>query len=133
VPDRRPAPGKALAFAYRLGWYRDDPRRPPGGRAVWTRRDRGTHEDSVRFVVDFEGKGLRAIPEDAAVRGVVTVGRNEDPAELIEQQVLKNPLTGGWRLVFQVRPKGDAPVELRAFLQRGKDALTETWSYVLEP
>jgi glucan biosynthesis protein len=35
--------------------------------------------------------------------------------------------------VFQVRPRGDDPVELRAFLQQGQDALTETWSYRVEP
>ena len=54
-------------------------------------------------------------------------------AEIIEQQVLKNPVTGGWRLVFQVRPRGGAPVDLRAFLRRGEQTLTETWVDTLEP
>ncbi len=44
------------------------------------------------------------------------------PAELLEQQVIQNPATGGWRLVFQVKPPDDDPVELRAFLRHGADA-----------
>jgi glucans biosynthesis protein len=47
--------------------------------------------------------------------------------------VQKNPVTGGWRLVFQVRPRGSAPVDLRAFLRRGEQTLTETWVETLEP
>ena len=55
------------------------------------------------------------------------------PAELLEQQVIRNPVTGGWRLVLQVKPPDDDPVELRAFLRHGANAVTETWSYLLVP
>jgi glucans biosynthesis protein len=51
--------------------------------------------------------------------------------EVLEQQVMRNPVTGGWRLVFQLKPAG--PVELRAFLRHGDAVLTETWSYLLVP
>jgi len=47
--------------------------------------------------------------------------------------VVKNPVTGGWRLTFQVKPTGNAPVELRAFLDQGGNSLTETWSGVMQP
>jgi glucans biosynthesis protein len=47
--------------------------------------------------------------------------------------VVKNPATGGWRLTFQVRPKRRTPIELRAFLEKGNDTLTETWTYTLLP
>jgi glucans biosynthesis protein len=127
-----PPPGEPLAYAYRMVWYGDDPRWPPSGRAVSTLRDRGTHEDGWRFVVDFEGPALRALPADAVVQGVVTVGTAEGQGELIEQQVIPNGVTRGWRLVFQVRPSHE-PLELRAFLRRGEDVLTETWSYLLAP
>src|SRR5690606_40416451 len=49
VPDALPPPGEPFEFAYRLSWYGNDPQRPPGGRAVATRRDRGTYEDAYRF------------------------------------------------------------------------------------
>jgi glucans biosynthesis protein len=134
IPSRPlPPPGVPLEVAYELTWYGEDARWPPAGRAVATRRDRGTHEDAYRLVVDFEGAALRALPADAVLQGVVTVGTREGEGELIEQQVIPNTVTGGWRLVFQVRPSGGSPLELRAFLRRGEDVLTETWSYLLEP
>ena len=100
---------------------------------VHPRVDRGTLEDVHRLVIDFEGKELAALPPETVLRGVVSLGAATDPDELLDQQVLKNAATGGWRLVFQVRPRGGDPVELRAFLQQGQDALTETWSYRVEP
>ena len=134
VPSRPIAPSsEPLEYAYELSWYGEDAKWPPAGRAVSTRIDGGTHEDAFRLVVDFEGTELHALPRDAVLQGVVTVGTREGEGELIEQQVIPNTVTGGWRLVFQVRPSGGNPLELRAFLRRGEDVLTETWSYLLEP
>lgn len=133
VPDKPPKPGEPVAFAYTMYWYGDDPTRSPGARVVATRRDHGTVEDAYRFVVDFAGKQTEALPADTVLRGVVTVASKEDSAEVLDQQVVKNPVTGGWRLTFQVRPKRKEPVELRAFIDKGGDALTETWSYVILP
>jgi glucans biosynthesis protein len=135
VPEKAPKPGEPTTFAYALHWYGDDPAWPPGGRAVATRRDAGTAKDKDvhRFVVDFAGKKLNAIGADRVLRGVVTVVGGEAAGELVEQHVVKNPVTGGWRLTFQVRPKKREPLELRAYLDQGGDALTETWSYVILP
>jgi glucans biosynthesis protein len=133
VPARREGSVEPLRFAYELRFYSDDTTLPPGGRAVATRRDRGTRDDSYRYVVDFEGPGLRSIPEEIVLQGVVSSRSPDGDAEVIEQQVQKNPVTGGWRLVFQVRPRGNAPVDLRAFLRRGEQSLTETWVETLEP
>ncbi len=133
VPNEGPQPGTPFSFAYTMSWYGDNEKRPPGGRAVSTRRDYGTFENAHRFVVDFGGKTLEKIPGDRVLRGVVTIAGGDESAELLEQQVIKNPVTGGWRLTFQVRPKHKGPVEIRAFLDSGGDTLTETWSYVILP
>jgi glucans biosynthesis protein len=134
VPRREIKAGTALDFAYRMYWYLDDRSRPPGGRVVATRRDRGTFEDAHRFVVDFAGGKLEALPADTVVRGVISLASgSEVQDELLEQHVVKNPATGGWRLAFQIRPKSGQPLELRAFLQKGDDVLTETWSYTVHP
>jgi glucans biosynthesis protein len=134
VPERAPEPGAPFEFAYRMFWYSDDPLRPPGGRAVATRRDRGTQEDAHRFVVDFVGKQLETLPAETVLRGMVSARTpSGEPGEILEQIVLQNPVTRGWRLTFQVRPRGSDPLELRAFLQHGDDTLTETWSYLLKP
>jgi len=133
VPERELKPGEAIPFDYTVYWYGDDPTRPPGGRVVATRRDRGTKENAYRFVLDFAGKNLEAIPDDRVLRGVVTVVGGEAAGEVLDQQVVKNPVTGAWRLSFQVRPAKKEPLELRAFLDEGGVTLTETWSYVVMP
>jgi glucans biosynthesis protein len=132
VPQTPPRPGEPASYAYTLRWYGDDPSRPPGGRVVATRRDAGTGEDLHRFVVDFEGKKLTRFAPEQVLRGVVTVVGGDAKAKLVDQHVVKNPVTGGWRLTFQVQPE-DPPVDLRAFLDRGGDTLTETWSYTIPP
>ena len=44
--------------------------------------------------------------------------------------VEKNPFTGTWRLAFYFEPGGvEMPIDLRAYLKSGKEALTETWIY----
>jgi glucans biosynthesis protein len=133
VPDKQPKRGEPFAFAYTLSWYGDDPQRPPHGRAVATRRDSGNKEDTSRFVIDFAGKSLDAIPADQVVRGDVTIAAEDNAAEILDQHVVKNVVTGGWRLSFEVRPKRNTPIELRAFLDKDSQTLTETWSYLLVP
>lgn len=134
APDKSPKAGESMSYAYDLYWYREDRDRPPGARAVATRRDHGTAEGAHRFIVDFEGTRLKALPPETVVRGVISVGSGKEIGEeLVGQHVLKNTITGGWRLGFQVRPKGNKPIELRAFLQKGEETLTETWSYTLHP
>ena len=133
VPDRKIQPGAPLAFSYTMYWYGDDPGRPPGGRVLSTRRDAGTIDGGQRLVVDFVGKELAAIPADQVVRAVVTVAGNPPAADIVDQHVIKNPFTGGWRLTFQLRPKQREPIELRAYLDQGNTVLSETWSYALNP
>jgi glucans biosynthesis protein len=140
VPAARVLPGTPVTLAYSVFWYGDDRRRPPGGWTAATRRDSGTLDGAKRLVVDFEGRQVRELPEQAVVQGVVTVvpsageaPGNPVPAEVLEQQVIRNPITGGRRLVFQIKAPDDGPIELRAFLRHGDDAITETWSYLLHP
>lgn len=133
VSDKRVTPGETLHFAYKMYWYTDDATRPPGGRAVATRIDRGFKKDRYRFVVDFAGPTLQGLPEDTVLQGVVTLHSSDgSKIDLLEQRVEPNPHVGGYRLVFEFKP-GSAPVDIRAFLQKGTSALTETWSYLLVP
>jgi glucans biosynthesis protein len=139
VPDAEVSAAAPAILAYSMYWYGEDHTRPPGGFTSATRRDHGTLERARRLIVDFEGKQLGKIPPESVVEGVVTAathgsnGADRAPAELLEQQVIHNPINDGWRLVFQVKPPDDDPVELRAFLRHGGDVITETWSYQLHP
>ena len=148
VPKAKVEQGKPHAYAYRMGWYKSDPQRISAGHIVATRIDNhhpsnGENDRVLRFVVEFDGDILQTLSADASVEAVVDISGS---ANLLETQVMKNPVTGGWRLVFQidsgkaggpikrVLEASDAqPVELRAFLRNGDDTLTETWSYALQP
>jgi glucans biosynthesis protein len=133
VPAAPVRAGDALSFSYGLSWGSADAIRPPAGRAVATRRDRGSvHSDheGYRYIVDFEGGALGALPAEPPPKAIVDASRGVVPYDVT---VYKNAVTGGFRLAFQIKPAGVAPVELRAFLKKGEDVLTETWSSVWHP
>jgi glucans biosynthesis protein len=97
-----------------------------------TRTER-TKEGTQRFVVDFGHGGLEQLGADEPVTAEVSIAAGASTGQLVEQHVLKNPVNQTWRLSFQVRALGAEPVEMRAFLRRGQDVLTETWSYRFAP
>jgi periplasmic glucans biosynthesis protein len=142
VPDRLPEKGQPIWFSYRMLWHYPGPGRPPAGRVVATRIAKGRSDKAKVFMIDFAGERLESLPADKPLTAVINV---EPRARLIEQQLYKNSVTGGWRLVFQigfedpsslekVLPAIRRPVvELRAFLKLGDNALTETWSYAYQP
>jgi glucans biosynthesis protein len=135
VPERVPAPGQPLDFAYRLHWQGERQQRPPGGWAVQSRRGHGYRDpddpvgSEVQFVVDFDGPALRALPADAAVEAVASAGTN---GRIVERIAYRNPVTGSWRMTLRAeRTQPAQPLELRAYLRHGADALTETWTSIL--
>jgi glucans biosynthesis protein len=130
IPKTLPAVGQPIEVRYRMHFQSEDPLDPASGRATATRVGIGDTEGTSRIVVDFEGGKLKSLPETAGVVATITVAK---PGELIQQNVFKNLVTGGWRVAFQLKPPKDKPVELRAFLQHGPDVITETWSYLFAP
>lgn len=133
VPQKQPAPGQPLDFSYRLYWQGDDQTRPPGGWTVQSRRGRGYAKDpkpnEVQFVVDFDGPALRALAGDADVQAIATATTG---GRLIETNAYLNPVTGTWRMTLLAERTSRAqPLELRAFLQHGANALTETWTTII--
>ncbi|HUG25376.1 glucan biosynthesis protein G [Piscinibacter sp.] len=134
TPDRMPPPGEPLAFAYRLHFQGDAQQRPPNGWTLQSRLGRGYAKlapDEFQYVVDFAGPALDALAADAAVDAVVTPVAN---ARLIERNAYRNDARGGWRMTLRVqRLDPTQPVELRAFLQHGSHALTETWTTLTPP
>jgi periplasmic glucans biosynthesis protein len=130
-----------LRFEYDLRWVAADMLKAPAGKVVATRQNKGMTERHRAFIIDFEGKPLQDLTEREHLDAVITMSGG---ASLTEHQVFKNPVTGGWRLVFQilvdeqsaldkVLPDKKRPVELRAFLRHGRDVLTETWSFAVKP
>jgi glucans biosynthesis protein len=130
IPKILPSVGQPIDVRYRMHFQSDDPLEPSSGRATATRVGSGDADGTSRIVVDFEGGKLKSLPQTAAVVATITVAK---PGELIQQNVFKNAVTGGWRVAFQLKPPKDKPLEVRAFLQHGTDVITETWSYLLAP
>ncbi|HET7793625.1 MAG TPA: glucan biosynthesis protein G [Rhizobacter sp.] len=138
VPERVPAPGQPLAFAYQMRWQGERQQRPPAGWTVQTRRGHGFIDskaqrdpNEVQYVVDFDGPALRALKGDEPVKAVVSAGTN---ARIVESNAYRNAATGTWRMTVRTtRLQPAQPAELRAFLQNGEHALTETWTTTIQP
>jgi periplasmic glucans biosynthesis protein len=133
VAEKPAKPGAPLAYGYTQWWYGEDVKRPPGGRAIATRRDAGTIDGGQRVIVDFSGGTLGDLPPDEVLNAIVAVNGGDTVAEIRDQHLVPNPYEKGWRLSFQLVPKTREPIELRAYLQRGDEVLTETWSYAIVP
>ncbi len=139
-PDVPGPPAVPLTYEYTMRWAFCDQICPPTGRVTATRIGAGNSKYAKKIFIDFAGGELEALKDNDVVEGVVSV---PNECRLIEQQVFKNTAEGGWRLVFQIEPANPATLvekvlperkqifEIRAFLRRGQNVLTETWSYGL--
>ena len=131
-PEKLPPLGEAVEVEYRLHWFLDQIR-PPAGFVRATRHGKSAYYEPglERFVVDFDGTQLQALGVEAGIEHVLTVG---DAALLNHGALQKNPINGTWRVAFTLKPDGSGrPVELRCFLRRRGQVLTETWSYLWQP
>ena len=131
VPATLPAPGQPLELAYRLHWQGDQPTQPPGGHTVQSRRGRSWAAPAageLQFVIDFDGPALRALPAGSQVTAAASAGEG---GRITEARAYQHP-QGGWRLQLRaVRSNPAQPLELRAYLQNGPHALTETWAALI--
>ncbi|HLX27032.1 MAG TPA: glucan biosynthesis protein G [Casimicrobiaceae bacterium] len=132
VPDVSPAPLAPYDLQYRMLWQKENETRPSLAYVSQSRRGHGYRrkpDDSIAFMIDFEGDVLRKLPPDTPVQGVVSTDSN---IELLEANAYHNDVTGGWRLALRIRRQDDKkPGEMRGFLRNGGMTLSETWSYIL--
>jgi glucans biosynthesis protein len=134
VPDNPPKPKEAYNIEYRVSWQKEVESRSPLSSVVQSRRGQGYRhhpENSVGFVLDFDGPALRKLAADAKPEGAVSLDAN---GQLLESTVYRNAVTGGWRQMLRVkRVDPDKPIELRSYLKNAGSAISETWSYILPP
>jgi glucans biosynthesis protein len=132
VPDDAPLLRAPYDFEYRLLWQKESEVRPPQAWVTQTRRGRGymrKPDNSLSFVVDWEGPALRQLAADAKVEAVVSVDAN---GQILELNSWRNQVTGGQRMTVRLKRADDAkPVELRGYLRLGGSAISETWSYLV--
>ncbi|GAB6067386.1 glucan biosynthesis protein G [Methylothermus subterraneus] len=130
MPDEASAEGQEMAFAYRLYFTLDERLPKHLGWAEATRIGAAGVDPPEpkrrRFVIDFSGQALRRYPESAKLEAQVDASAGAVDYVVVQ----KNFETGAWRLSFELDPgEAEPPIELRAWLRSGKEALTETWLY----
>ena len=134
VPDTPPALREPFDVEYRMRFQREPETRPPQSWVASTRRGHGYvrgNDPTLGFVLDFEGPALRKLGPEASIESVVTSAGN---AEIAENIVSRNDVTGGVRVRLRIRRIDDAkPVDLRAFLRTGGNTISTTWSYIIPP
>ena len=130
VPKEPFKAGQKYEFEYRLNWMKNrNPITSGFGEVVATYTGIGGvsgvgEEDWTKFVIDFKGKALERIKDVSELRPDVSVRKGR----IKNVVIMKNTLTGGFRLVFDFQPKEDVS-EIRAVLKRGDWNQTEVWSY----
>jgi periplasmic glucans biosynthesis protein len=114
-------------YTYRLHWGPDTPK--PTALARFSRTGVGAKgEDTKIFVLDLVGEKLKSI-DPKSVQAVVSA----EKAKVQNIVTRPNPVTGSWRLSFELPVKEKVPVELRASFMQGNEAVSEVWVYRWTP
>jgi periplasmic glucans biosynthesis protein len=135
VPAQPAKKGTTFRYRYRLHWQGEEPYPAEAARVFATRIGRGGEPGKPRpkgvtkFVVEFAGKPLEQLAQGAKVDAKISASRGKISYTFTEQI----PSTKRWRAQFDVTAEGSEPIELRCYLASGKQTLSETWMYQLEP
>lgn len=122
VPKQPARAGDKLALSYQVAFMATDPPEQTGGRFVATQFKRvGTND--VAFTLTVAGDALSEMPGNADLQPVVTANHGR----IVAAKCVKQP-GGVSQLCFRLERAQAEPVELRAFIRKGSDVLTETWS-----
>ncbi len=136
VPRAPVSAGSIWNFKYRLFWTADDPYPAHLGRVIATRLGRGgiagtasAPPHKTKIVIDFAGGPLEALDKAASVQLMLNAG----DGKIENDYVLQVVGTKHWRAFFDIEAKNMNPVDIRAYLRLGDQALTETWLYQYIP
>jgi glucans biosynthesis protein len=127
-PFRR---GQHREVGYKLYWSLEEPFPSPLAKVVATRvgaggipgrpRPRGL----VKYVVDFEGGKLSELRRRGDIDVVITV-----PTGRVEREAVYPVVDSErWRVMFDYTAASETPVDIRVYLKKGNDALSETWLF----
>lgn len=132
--------GSVINARYRLYWGIDSPPAGGVGRIVATRigigglggRDldlRHTKPGARKFMIDVEGKVLEEESRYGGTRTVVTTTNGT----LSGIEAFPVVGTKRWRMMFDLADLNGQPADLRAYLEKDGQALSETWIYQVFP
>ncbi len=132
TPLVQPAAGAALAYDYRQEWRDLDPFPEGLARvvALWSGwggvPGQPRPADVDKIAVDFAGGALAELSDDVEFELEARGG------EIMIPRAYRVVGSDRWRLMFDLRGAHSRPVELRAYLHRGGEPLTETWTWLAE-
>ncbi len=130
-PARPFKAGDRLSFNYRVHWRNDTPFPHPNARVVATRRGKGgrpgghEREKVAKYVIDFEGGPLSELGNSDGVRLHVTASKGTID-DVAAYRIVDSTR---WRALFDYTPEGSETGDLRAYLDRDGQALSETWMF----
>lgn len=133
TPAKQPRRGQRLDYAYRLNWLGGEPQPLSVARATdcWTGvAGRPGHEpipNARKLVIDFAGGTLAGLGRDDA-RAVIDV---KNGTVLFSAAYPVAGARDSWRLTADIARTSDQPTDLRVFLRKDGNALTETVLYQL--
>lgn len=113
-------------YAYRINWGSKDGHKQLAT-VVSTRVGAGPG-GARRFVLDMRGAGLAKASVDS-LRAMVSA----DKGEVRNLVTYPNPAVGGMRISFELVPKSEKAIELRAQLTRDDKPISEVWLYRWTP
>jgi glucans biosynthesis protein len=138
VPEQAVSAAKPLSFSYLLSAFAENPRWPPGGRAVAVRSGNPAMGDNKghfgsgarRMLVDFKGGELDGLDGSQPVKAELSADNGQIDAVTMQ----RIPESGAWRLAFVITPRPKKPqISLRCYLTLYGEVLTETWVYQWTP
>ncbi len=140
VPATPPQPGVPVELSWRVHWQGQAQRLPPGAHATQTRTGYGYQKTPApkqrhKMLIDFVGSVLPPVESaqnlQVPVEAVASASAN---GRIVRTNVYPNGGRNSWRATLEFdRLDAKQAVELRVFLRRGANTLSETWSYAMAP
>lgn len=133
TPQSPPPVGREVTYEYQLDWVARDPM-PSLARVTATRTGQGgipgqpVPPGVIKYAIDFEGASLAGLDSDDGVVAAIDA-RN---GKVIRPSARRIVGTDRWRLIFDLDGAAGQPVDLRAYLRRGDQPLSETWVALAE-
>jgi len=123
--------GGHYEMRYKLHWRLSEPYPPPLARVIATRLGAGgipgqpRPKGVLKFVVDFRGGKLGQYTRRGDIDLVVSA-----PSGKIEREAIYPVVdTDKWRAMFDFTAASQNPVDIRLYLRKGNEALSETWLF----
>jgi glucans biosynthesis protein len=136
TPKAAAKAGSELRYRYKLHWQANEPYPASNMATVFaTRIGRGGEPGKPRpksvhkFVIEFAGKAIENLAKTDKLTAQVNTSRGAITHNFVEPV----PRTKRHRAVFDLTVTGTEPVELRLFLRKNKQTISETWLCQFEP